>query len=101
MKNTTTRHGGRNPLQTLRLQQLRLLPPFGIALCALLAGVLILATGDLSRGAYAVVRAGTIVAGAATLAILRCWLRLSQRSASAHAHQPAASQRAHQARCAR
>lgn len=97
----TTPRGGRNPLQTLRLQQLRLLPPFGIALCALLAGLLVLATGDLGRVAYAFVRAGTIVAGAATLAILRCWLRLSQRIAAAHAHQRAASQRAYQARSAR
>lgn len=100
MKTTTTR-GGRSPLQTLRLQQLRLLPPFGSALCALLAGVLFLATGGLSRVAYAFVYAGTIIAGAATIAILRCWLRCSQRITEAHAHQRAASQRAHQARSAR
>ncbi len=100
MKNTT-RWGGRNPLQTLRRQQAQLIPLLGIALCLLLAGALTLVIGDLSRVADAFVRAGTIIAGAAMIAILRRWLRLSQRITEAHAHQRAASQRAHQARAAR
>lgn len=100
MKNTT-RRGGRNPLQTLRRQQAQLIPLLGIALCLFLAGALTLVIGDLSRVADAFVRVGMFVAGALTIAILRRWLHLSQRITEAHAHQRAASQRAHQARAAR
>ena len=81
---TTARRGGNNPLQRARRQQLQLVAPLGLTLGVILVGILVLVGGDLGRGEYAALRCMLFILTALAAALIRRWLRLTQRIARLH-----------------
>ncbi len=94
------RRGGNNPVQVARRQQQQLLPWFAMALCAVLAGI-ILSDGDLSQAERLALRAAVCLAAVVMAALLRCMIRLEGRITTLHAEQRAASRAAAQRRSIR